>query len=177
MILTGVGKNFIAGADITEIQAVKSKEDAFQVGWRAAELFVSIESGPKPVIAAINGNCLGGGLETALACHYRTRPKEPTLGLPEVQLGLIPGAGGIQRLPRLIGLPDSLGMITIGQPIPAEKAFSIGLVDELAPPDELVTFALRAAQQFISGELDRISQEEPAIGRTVCPAPRKRKLS
>ena len=158
LILTGVGKNFIAGADITEIQAVKSKEDAFQVGWRAAELFISVESGPKPVIAAINGNCLGGGLETALACHYRIAAKGATLGLPEVQLGLIPGAGGIQRLPRLIGLPDSLGMITIGQPIPAEKAFSIGLVDELAPPDELVTFALRAAQQFISGELDRITR-------------------
>jgi enoyl-CoA hydratase/carnithine racemase len=78
------------------------------------------------------------------------------LGLPEVQIGVIPGAGGIQRLPRLIGLPDSLGMITIGQPISAEKALSIGLVDELTASDELVKSALNAAQRFISGELDRV---------------------
>ena len=155
LILTGTGKNFVAGADITELQVLKNKEEAFQLAWTAAELFTSIEYGPKPVIAAINGNCLGGGLEMALACHYRVAAKGSYLGLPEVQIGVIPGAGGIQRLPRLIGLPDALGMITTGQSIPAEKALSIGLLDELVSPDLLLETCRKAAQRFISGELDR----------------------
>ncbi len=91
----------------------------------------------------------------ALACHYRVAAKGAHLGLPEVQIGVIPGAGGIQRLPRLIGLPDALGMITTGQSIPAEKALSIGLLDELVNPDGLLETCLKAAQRFISGELDR----------------------
>ena len=157
LILTGTGKNFVAGADITELQAVKHKEEAFQMVWIAAELFNSIEAGPKPVIAAINGNCLGGGLEMALACHYRVGTKGSCLGLPEVQIGVIPGAGGIQRLPRLIGLPDALGMITDGQSISAEKALSMGLLDELVNSEALLQACLKAAQRFISGELDRES--------------------
>jgi enoyl-CoA hydratase/carnithine racemase len=120
LILTGTGKNFVAGADITELQAVKHKAEAFRMVWIAAELFNGIEAGPKPVMAAINGNCPGGGLEMALACHYRVGTKGSCLGLPEVQIGVIPGAGGIQRLPRLIGLPDALGMITNGQSISGE---------------------------------------------------------
>lgn len=154
LILTGTGKNFVAGADITELQAVKHKEEAFQLAWSATALFNTIESGPKPVIAGINGNCLGGGLEIAMACHYRATTKGAHLGLPEVQLGVVPGAGGIQRLPRLIGLPDALGMITTGQSIPAEKAISVGLVDELAAPEGLLEACLKAARRFISGELD-----------------------
>ena len=155
LILTGAGKNFVAGADITELQALKTKEDAFQLAWTAAELFNSIEASSKPVIAAINGNCLGGGLELALACHYRVAAKGSHLGLPEVQIGVIPGAGGIQRLPRLIGLPDAVGMIPAGQSIPAEKAVSIGLLDELVSPDLLLETCRKAARRFISGELDR----------------------
>jgi len=155
LILTGAGTNFVAGADITELQAIKNKEDAFQLAWTAAELFNSIEASSKPIIAAINGNCLGGGLEMALACHYRVAAKGAHLGLPEVQIGVIPGAGGIQRLPRLIGLPDALPLITTGQSIPAEKGLLMGLLDELDDSDGLVATCLKTAHRFISGELDR----------------------
>ena len=155
LILTGTGKNFIAGADITELQALKTREEGFQLAWTAAELFSAVEKAPKPVIMAINGNCLGGGLEAALAGHYRIAAPEAVLGLPEVQLGVIPGAGGIQRLPRLIGLPRALEMITFGQPVKAAEALSLGLVDEVVGSDELLAAALQAGKRFISGELER----------------------
>ena len=104
MVLTGTGKNFIAGADITQIKDVKTK-DELSSGMKEMMQFInSIEIGPKPVVAAINGNCLGGGLEIAMVCHYRVAVDGVDLGQPEVQIGLIPGAGGTQRLPRLIGL-------------------------------------------------------------------------
>ncbi|MBI5584133.1 MAG: enoyl-CoA hydratase/isomerase family protein, partial [Deltaproteobacteria bacterium] len=155
VILTGTGKNFIAGADITKLQSLKTREEAFNLGWTAAELFSAIENAPKPVIMAINGNCLGGGLEAAMAGHYRVAVPGAVLGLPEVQLGVIPGAGGIQRLPRLIGLPRALEMITFGQPVKAAEALALGLVDEVVGAEELLAAALRAAQRFISGELLR----------------------
>jgi 3-hydroxyacyl-CoA dehydrogenase/enoyl-CoA hydratase/carnithine racemase len=154
IVLTGAGKNFIAGADITQLQKVKTKEEIFSVAFDAARFLNAVETGPKPVVAAINGNCLGGGLETAMACHYRVASKGVNLGQPEVQIGLIPGAGGTQRLPRLIGLPNALEMITTGNPIQAETAFSRGLVDEMAEPGNLLETALRAAQDFLSGRLE-----------------------
>jgi 3-hydroxyacyl-CoA dehydrogenase/enoyl-CoA hydratase/carnithine racemase len=153
VILTGTGRNFIAGADITQLQTIKNRETAFERALTAARFLNGIESGPKPVLAAINGNCLGGGLETAMACHYRVAAKGASLGQPEVMIGLIPGAGGTQRLPRLVGLPAALEMITAGKPIPAEKAFSQGLVDEVADPGNLLPAALQTAARFISGEL------------------------
>jgi 3-hydroxyacyl-CoA dehydrogenase/enoyl-CoA hydratase/carnithine racemase len=155
LVLTGTGKNFIAGADITELQTLKTQEEAFQLGWTAAGLFTAIETAPKPVVMAVNGNCLGGGLEAALAGHYRVAVPEAVLGLPEVQLGVIPGAGGIQRLPRLIGLPRALEMITFGQPVKAGEALTLGLVDEVVGSDELLPAALKAAQRFIPRELQR----------------------
>jgi 3-hydroxyacyl-CoA dehydrogenase/enoyl-CoA hydratase/carnithine racemase len=114
----------------------------------------AIETGPKPVVAAINGNCLGGGLEIAMACHYRVAARGVNLGQPEVQIGLIPGAGGTQRLPRLVGLRYGLEMITIGKPIRAEVAHTRGLVDEVADPAQLVNRAIKAARRFISGEIN-----------------------
>jgi 3-hydroxyacyl-CoA dehydrogenase/enoyl-CoA hydratase/carnithine racemase len=154
IILTGTGKNFIAGADITQLQLVKTRDEVFQVALRAALFLNSIEVGPKPVIAAINGNCLGGGLETAMVCHYRVAAEGVNLGQPEVQIGLIPGAGGTQRLPRLVGLPNALEMITTGKPIKAEKAFMRGLVDQVVPAGQLLEKAFEAAQSFISGKLN-----------------------
>jgi 3-hydroxyacyl-CoA dehydrogenase/1,4-dihydroxy-2-naphthoyl-CoA synthase len=154
VILTGAGKNFIAGADITQLQKVKTKDDIFAPALAAARFLSGIETGPKPVVAAINGNCLGGGLETAMACHYRVAAKEVNLGQPEVQIGLIPGAGGTQRLPRLIGLPNALEMITVGKPIKAEKAYSRGLVDEVVEQEELLEAAVKAAKRFLSGDLN-----------------------
>jgi 3-hydroxyacyl-CoA dehydrogenase/enoyl-CoA hydratase/carnithine racemase len=153
VVLTGVGKNFIAGADITQLKRVKKREDIYQKALTGARFLNRIEAGPKPFIAAINGNCLGGGLETAMACHYRVASEGVDLGQPEVQIGLIPGAGGTQRLPRLIGLPNALEMITTGKPIKAEKAFQRALVDEVVPQENLLDAALQAAQRFIKGEL------------------------
>jgi len=154
IVLTGTGKNFIAGADITEVQKVENK-DALVAGMMEGMKFMNhIETGPKAVVAAINGNCLGGGLEIAMCCHYRVAVKGVNLGQPEVQIGLIPGAGGTQRLPRLIGLRYALEMITIGKPIKAEVAHQRGLVDEVADPDSLVDAAVKAAGRFVSKELN-----------------------
>lgn len=154
MVLTGTGKNFIAGADITQIKDVKTK-DELSSGMKEMMHFInSIEIGPKPVVAAINGNCLGGGLEIAMVCHYRVAVDGVDLGQPEVQIGLIPGAGGTQRLPRLIGLRYGIEMITIGKPIKAKVGLQRGLVDELVEPEKLVDAAVKAAERFISGELN-----------------------
>jgi 3-hydroxyacyl-CoA dehydrogenase/enoyl-CoA hydratase/carnithine racemase len=154
VVLTGAGKNFIAGADITQLKQVKKRDDIYHRALTGARFLNSIEAGPKPFIAAINGNCLGGGLETAMACHYRVAAQGVDLGQPEVQIGLIPGAGGTQRLPRLIGLPNALEMITAGKPIKAEKALQRALVDEVVPREKLLEAALKAAQRFIKGELN-----------------------
>jgi len=153
-ILTGTEKNFIAGADITEIQQVKDKNSIFPLVMENNRFLSSIEQAPKPVIAALNGNCLGGGLEIAMSCHYRIAAQGIQVGQPEVQIGLIPGAGGTQRLPRLVGLPDALKMIVAGQPISAEEGLQKGCIDEVAPLESLLEKALEAAQRFKSGKLN-----------------------
>jgi 3-hydroxyacyl-CoA dehydrogenase/enoyl-CoA hydratase/carnithine racemase len=154
LVLTGTGKTFIAGADITQLQTVRDRDDIYQKALSLAQFLNQMETGPKPLVAAINGNCLGGGLETAMACHYRVAAKGVNLGQPEVQIGLIPGAGGTQRLPRLIGLPNATEMITTGKPIKSEKAHMRGLVDEVVPQEQLLETALKAAHRFISGDLN-----------------------
>jgi 3-hydroxyacyl-CoA dehydrogenase/enoyl-CoA hydratase/carnithine racemase len=154
VVLTGTGKNFIAGADITEIQYVKKKEE-LDSGLKESMKFInSIETGPKPVVAAINGNCLGGGLEIAMVCHYRVAAEGVNLGQPEVQIGLIPGAGGTQRLPRLVGLRHALEMITIGKPIKAKVGLQRGLVDQVVEQEKLVDAAISAAGRFTTGEFN-----------------------
>ena len=155
VILTGTGKNFVAGADITQLQGLKEKDEIFNQALKWARFMNSIETGPKPVIVAINGNALGGGLELAMACHYRVAAKGVNLGQPEVQIGLIPGAGGTQRLPRLIGLPNAMDMITVGKPIKADKAYSRGLVDEVVEDNQLLDAALKAAGRFVRGDLNQ----------------------
>ncbi|MBM4325803.1 MAG: 3-hydroxyacyl-CoA dehydrogenase [Deltaproteobacteria bacterium] len=153
LVLTGTGNNFIAGADITQLQGVKDKQALQPKVLEMARFLNSIEMASKPVIAAINGNALGGGLETAMACHYRVAAEEAKVGQPEVQLGLIPGAGGTQRLPRLIGLPNALEMMTVGNPIDTKKGLSRGLLDEVTTPENLVDAAVNAAKKFVSGQL------------------------
>ena len=154
IVMTGTGKNFIAGADITQIKEVKTKDELLPKLRDNVRFLNAIETGPKPVVAAINGNCLGGGLEIAMVCHYRVAAQGVNLGQPEVQIGLIPGAGGTQRLPRLIGLRYAMEMITTGKPIRAEVAHARGLVDEVAAPDQLVSAAVNAAQRFIKGGIN-----------------------
>jgi 3-hydroxyacyl-CoA dehydrogenase/enoyl-CoA hydratase/carnithine racemase len=154
LVLTGSGNNFIAGADITQIKDVKTKDELLPKMKENMRFLNSIETGPKAVVAAINGNCLGGGLEIAMCCHYRVAVKGINLGQPEVQIGLIPGAGGTQRLPRLVGLRYALEMITIGKPIKAEVAHQRGLVDEVTDPEKLVEAAVKAARRFAARELN-----------------------
>jgi 3-hydroxyacyl-CoA dehydrogenase/enoyl-CoA hydratase/carnithine racemase len=154
VILTGTEKNFIAGADITEIKGVTDRDLLFSRVMEGNRFMSAIEDGPKPVIAAINGHCLGGGLEIAMASHYRIAVRGVQVGQPEVQIGLIPGAGATQRLPRLVGLPDALQIITTGQGIPAEQGMEKGCIDEVVPQENLLEKALDAAHRFISGELD-----------------------
>ena len=118
------GRTFFAGADIKEF----GKPPVAPV---LSDLINSIEQSPKPVVAAIHGTALGGGLELALGCHYRIAVQSAKLGLPEVKLGILPGAGGTQRLPRLIGVKHSLPMVVLGQPISASKAAEVGLIDQI----------------------------------------------
>jgi len=153
IVVTGTGRNFIAGADITQLQKATDRDQIKQVSLTFAQAMNQLEMGPKPIVCAINGNCLGGGLEFAMACHYRLAAPKLNLGQPEVQIGLIPGAGGTQRLPRLIGLPNALEMITVGRPIKSEVALSRGLINEVVPAESLVDKAVAAARRFISGEL------------------------
>ena len=153
LVLTGTGKNFIAGADLTQVYRLTEKGPLLERLRRMADFLNSIEMAPKPVIAAINGNALGGGLETAMACHYRVASKGVQVGQPEVKVGLIPGSGGTQRLPRLVGLVPALEMITAGNPINAEQGLSRRLIDEVADPDKLVDVALKAARKFVNGSI------------------------
>ena len=131
-VLIGANRNFSAGADISEFGKPNdpSKADLRQ-------LTEYMDTVKKPIVAAIHGPSMGGGLELAMACHYRVAAPDALLALPEVKLGLLPGAGGTQRLPRLIGAEQSLRMITTGEPIKADKAVKVGLVDELGTGDLL----------------------------------------
>jgi len=151
LVLTGTGNNFIAGADLTQVYAIKDRGPLLQRVKTMSGFLNRIEMGPKPVIAAINGNALGGGLEIAMACHYRVASEGVQLGQPEVKVGLIPGAGGTQRLPRLIGLPNALEMMMVGNSIDAEKALARGLIDEVTEPENLVHTGVAAATRFVSG--------------------------
>jgi 3-hydroxyacyl-CoA dehydrogenase/enoyl-CoA hydratase/3-hydroxybutyryl-CoA epimerase len=134
LLITSLKKDiFIAGADINEIKAIRDKKDAYEKVARGQNILTKIAQLKIPTVAVINGACLGGGLELALACKYRVAivNQKTVLGLPEVNLGIIPGFGGTQRLPKLVGLQESLKMILSGKPIDARKAFKIGLVDDL----------------------------------------------
>ncbi len=153
IVITGTGKNFIAGADLTEIFKAREADALLGKVVGTSTFLNHIEMGPKPIVAAINGNALGGGLEIAMACHYRLAAKGVQLGQPEVKVGLIPGAGGTQRLPRLIGLPNALEMMTTGNPISSEKGLSRGLVDEVADSEKLIEAAIDAARKFVSGSI------------------------
>jgi len=137
LVLKGSGdKAFVAGADIKELNTLGPVE-AREFALRGQAVFARIEALHKPVIAAVNGFALGGGCELAMACHVRIAAESAVFGQPEVKLGLIPGYGGTQRLPRLIGKGRALEIILTGRNVSAEEALSIGLVTEICPPGEL----------------------------------------
>ena len=159
IVIRGGGKMFSGGADITEFG--KPPVDPW-----LPQLIDAIEASAKPVVAAIHGMALGGGLEVALGCHYRIASPKAKLGLPEVSLGLLPGAGGTQRLPRLVGVEAALGMIVSGAPIPAAKAAELGLVDRLAESDDsLATDAIAFARTLDAPRRagDRAVSADPAV--------------
>ncbi len=153
LLISDKPDTFIAGADIEEFVALKNREEAERLVRAGQALINRLELLGKPVVAAIHGACLGGGLETTLACTYRiaTDHAKTSLGLPEVQLGIIPAAGGCQRLPRLIGLRAALDIILAGKTLPASRAYRAGMVDELVHPAILETVALGAARRLADG--------------------------
>src|SRR5213083_1995409 len=124
IVIVCAGRTFIAGADITEFGKPPTKPSLHTV-------LDLIEGSPKPVVSAIHGTALGGGLEVTLACHYRVGVKGARFGLPEVKLGILPGAGGTQRLPRVVGVEKGLQMMVSGDPIRADEALAVGLIDEI----------------------------------------------
>jgi enoyl-CoA hydratase len=150
VIVTGGGeKAFVAGADISELATmtpVRGKE----VSAKGQDVFSAIERFPKPVLAAINGFALGGGCELALACHIRIASEKALIGLPEVTLGIIPGYGGTQRLPRLVGKGKAFELICTGDAIPAVEAERIGLVNKVVAPDQLMIAAEEMARKIAS---------------------------
>ena len=143
IIIICEGRTFIAGADISEFGQEPKGPSLFEV-----QEF--IEDSNKPVIAAIHGTALGGGLEVALTCHYRIAVPSAKCGLPEVNLGLLPGAGGTQRLPRVVGVEKALQMVTSGQHIPAKQCLEMGLVDEIAAEDGLREDSINFAKKIVS---------------------------
>ena len=148
VILTGAGdKAFIAGADISEL-AHTSAVDAAQGSRVGQGVLDLVENLSKPVIAAINGFALGGGLETAMACTIRIAANHARFGQPEVHLGLIPGGGGTQRLPRLVGKGRALQLMLTGGMIDAEEAYRIGLINEIVPADQLISRAEAILQEI-----------------------------
>lgn len=148
IILTGSGdKAFIAGGDIKEMETLDSTE-AMEFAKRGQDITRFLEEYSKPVIAAINGYALGGGCEIALACHIRVASTNAMFGQPEVKLGIIPGWGGTQRLPRLVGKGHAIEMITTGALINAQKALRIGLVNYVVEPNQLLEKALEIGQQI-----------------------------
>jgi 3-hydroxyacyl-CoA dehydrogenase/enoyl-CoA hydratase/3-hydroxybutyryl-CoA epimerase len=178
VLISGKADNFIAGADIDAFLAFTGAKDAEAASAMGHKAMLRIEKSRAPIVAAINGACLGGGLEAALACAYRIATDNPktVLALPEVQLGLIPGAGGTQRLPRVVGLQAALDMILTGKNVRAKKALQSGLVDELVHPSILRDLAIQRAREIAAGTLKHeekkhgakeVVLEDNPIGRAV----------
>ena len=180
VLISGKSDNFIAGADIEQFLEFKTAEEAEQASYTGQKMLSRLERLRVPVVAAIHGACLGGGLETVLACAWRVATEHPktVLGLPEVQLGLIPGTGGTQRLPRLVGLPDALDMILRGRNVRPKKALKMGLVDDVVHPAILRAVAIQRASEIAArtkqrstGRVDRGAEglfiERNKLGRSL----------
>lgn len=155
VVTSGKPDGFIAGADIEEMKGLTARHEILELLARAHKLLNKFEALPVPTVAAIHGACLGGGLELALTCKYRiaTESKSTKIGFPEVMLGLLPGAGGTQRTPRLVGLENSLNLILKGTQLDAKRAKKMGLVDEVVHPADLQKRALQAAAELAAGTL------------------------
>src|SRR5579864_9851231 len=173
IVLIGAGSTFIAGADIKVFDLLKTPADAMARSEKTHALLKRIEDAAKPLVAAIHGNALGGGLEVAQACHYRVATKDARVGQPEVLLGIIPGAGGTQRLPRLCGAALALAMCTDGKPVPAPKALAAGIIDRVVDGDLLTGAIAFATAKAGAGGIRKVrdiarSAEETRAGLAAC---------
>jgi enoyl-CoA hydratase len=148
IILTGAGRAFVAGADISELERLDGVA-ARALARRGQDVFARFEQSTRPVIAAVNGFALGGGCELAMACHIRIASESAKFGQPEVKLGLIPGYGGTQRLPRLVGKGRALQLLLSGEMIDAQEALRIGLVNAVVAADQLIPSARRMLAQML----------------------------
>ncbi len=183
VFISGKPGSFIAGADINMLRACRTAAEATELSHAGQRFFDRLENSKTPVVAAIDGTCLGGGLELALACHGRVCTDHPktALGLPEVMLGVLPGSGGTQRLPRLVGIPAALGLMLTGKHLNAQKARRMGLVDDVTPAATLLQTAVelarrlrenRAASRKTGGLLSvkgltKLALEDNPLGRRV----------
>ncbi|MCL6462106.1 MAG: enoyl-CoA hydratase/isomerase family protein [Flavobacterium micromati] len=164
IILTGSGeKAFVAGADISEFANFSVQEGSQLAAEGQEKLFDFIENLKTPVIAAVNGFALGGGLELAMSCHFRVASDNAKMGLPEVSLGVIPGYGGTQRLPQLIGKGRAMEMIMTAAMITAEEAHRMGLVNHIVPQAELLEFCITIANKIMKNSPYAISKAIKAV--------------
>jgi enoyl-CoA hydratase/carnithine racemase len=149
VVLTGAGQiAFVAGADITEFADIHTEEQARNASASVHTVYRKIECAPKPFIAAINGVALGGGLELAMACHMRIIGDRAKVGQPEISLGIIPGWGGTQRLPRLVGAAKAIELILTGDSITAQEAYRLNLVNKVVPGGEVLKTARDLARKI-----------------------------
>ncbi|MDX2369241.1 MAG: enoyl-CoA hydratase-related protein, partial [Colwellia sp.] len=176
VLCSGKTDSFVAGADINMINDCKSKEEVVALARQGHLIFSQIEQLNVPIVAAINGACLGGGLELAMACHARVCSDNPktALGLPEVQLGLLPGGGGTQRLPKLVGIQKALDMMLTGKQLKAKQALKFGLVNDVVPNSILIATAEKMAltgnfKQVEKFKLSVVNKflEGTSVGRNV----------
>ncbi|MFV9510990.1 enoyl-CoA hydratase-related protein [Tepidibacillus sp. LV47] len=148
VVLTGYGKAFVAGADIKEIANISSKEEGERLSRLGQQLFDRIEQMKKPVIAAINGVCLGGGMELAMACHIRIAGNSAKFGQPEINLGIIPGFGGTQRLARLTNRSIAMEWVLTGNLYSADEAYHVGVVNRIVLDEDVLLEAKKLAHQI-----------------------------
>lgn len=148
VVITGAGNFFSAGADIKELAGIPSGEEAERFSLWYNDILRRLETSDRPIIAAINGHCLGGGLELAMACHFRLASEAARLGQPEINLGIIPGAGGTQRLPRLVGRAKAVEMLLTGEPLSAQEARACGLVSHVTKQELLLEEAKFLAKRL-----------------------------
>jgi len=163
IVLTGVGQVFIAGADIKQMAQIQSVEDGKKAAAEGQRVFLKIEHMEKPVIAAINGVCLGGGMELVMACHIRIASDKAKLGQPEINLGIIPGFGGTQRMSRLIGTGKALEWILTGDNIPPLDAKALGLINHVVPEAVVLRQAQGMAKKIAMKPAVAIAQTLKAV--------------
>ncbi|HOW59309.1 MAG TPA: enoyl-CoA hydratase-related protein [Candidatus Omnitrophota bacterium] len=149
MVITGAGERvFIGGVAIEEIRKIKSSDQGMILAKKGQELCNQIENSEKPIIAAVNALCIGGGTEILLACHLRVASEKTKFGQPEIAMGFMPGFGGTQRLPRVVGISQARRLILLGETIDAQEAYRIGLIDFLVSKEKLLSTAMNLAKKI-----------------------------